>query len=828
MPREPFFPALWERQHGERFEVVLAWELTSLLLADLVQSYLPINFRTSEENELSLSAYLHQNRTVFAHAVSNWPCTVSLELHVTSIPDLALQYRGTIRYFLLLRAFDNKSAGALEMALSHFTTLQALLNSCFLEAEFTPVRDRNHLESLSKPFDPSWATSLERFRQPISLAEPLARNTSGFSCAPDEAGVDDAMAPQVKHTHPWVPNLDSQDRLIRHMLWQSHPVWIVVRMRSSEHMTAQKQRLRRTIEKCDAFLSGSVESKTLHGQQIKFVQEVSLRQLTALDEGGLEMAVLIMTLGTADPSLIVTLGNSITALPGRDKLEGLLRGGFSFQSVEPGNAVDPLWYPADSVYTPMEAACAFRVPSPPCRELPGMAVKRFRSAFAQVPMDFADEPHTLLLGINAHRGVRQPVLCRTIDRMRHMAIIGMTGTGKSSFMESMILQDIDNGFGLCLVDPHGELVEGVLGKIPGEREDDVILIDPLDTDYPVGLNLLEWKTAQERDLIVDDLYQVVDRTYDMRQAGGPIFENNFRNMVKLLMGDKPREDFVGTIVEFPPLYLYSDFRERLAEEMDDVQVKDFLKELERTRGEADLNNLSPYITSKFSRFINDLTLRRIVGQAHTPFDFREVLDTNRIVLIKLGKGRFGPYVSGFLASQIVSRFKNAAMTRADIPESKRSPFFLYVDEFQNLPKDDFTELLAEARKYRLGLILANQFTGQLEGHESLQQNNMLQSVLGNVGVFVLFRVGVADASQLALKFHPTFSWQDLKELPDWQAYVHMGIEGHVLPPFSIETILSDTPYDSLKAARIREASRKRYGRPADMVDTEIASRRGWF
>lgn len=828
MLHKTYFPGIWQHQDGEGYEAVIGWELSSILLAGLTIMNLPINPQAVSEIEDSLARHLFRNRTVFAHAVSQWPPNISLELHLTTIPDLEFQSRGDIHYSLLLRAQHQSQDTAMETALSYFAPMQALLNSCFPEAEFSSIQEPEHLAALLRPFEPGYATLLTRYQRLVNLAQPLTRNPTTFTATKPAGPKESSPKAMAPYTYPWVCGHDSQERLIRFLLWQSHPVWLVIKMRAATDIEIERQRLVHLVENCDAYLSGTIESATLHTQQINLLQGQALRQLAALEEGGLQMAVLIFTLDQSDPALMTMLGNSITAMPLQGNRESMLQGNFASRDLSTEEGLNGAWFPEMDIYTPEEAAAAFRLPTPPYFELPGLPVKRFRSAFAQLPPDLGNTSETLFLGMNVHRGVSQPVHCRVQDRMRHMFILGMTGTGKSSFLEGLILQDIHQGHGLCLVDPHGELVENVIGKIPKEREKDVIILDPLDTHYPVGFNLLEWRTIEERDFIVDDIFLAFDRMYDLRQTGGPIFEHNFRNMLKLLMGDKPRPGFTPTVLEFAPLYMYRDFRRWLLASVNDGQVKDFVKELERTGGDASLQNLSPYITSKFGRFTSDSILKRVVGQEQTPFSFREALDSGKIVLIKLGRGRFGSYVSGFLAAQIVSRFKNAAMSRADIPEQQRRPFFLYVDEFQNLPKEDFTELLAEARKYRLGLIMANQFASQLESRQDLRESPVLRAVLGNVGIFVLFRLGIEDAQTLSMITHPTFTEQDLKELPNWQAYMNLRLEGQVIPPFSLETVLDTTPFDPKKAARIRTLSQKKYGQAAAEVDKQIAARRTYF
>jgi DNA helicase HerA-like ATPase len=218
----------------------------------------------------------------------------------------------------------------------------------------------------------------------------------------------------------------------------------------------------------------------------------------------------------------------------------------------------------------------------------------------------------------------------------------------------------------------------------------------------------------------------------------------------------------------------------------DPQISDFVKELEQTGGEASIENLSPYITSKLSRFTHDITLRRIVGQEKTSFDFNEIMNKGKILLVKLGKGRFGATVSALLANQIVTRFKLAAMKRGDMPHKDRRDFFLYVDECHNLPSENFMELLSEARKFRMGLVLATQYTAQL-GSASQKENNFLSAILGNVGTILIFRLGQEDAVKLSPALHPSFSSLDIVGLPNWQGYARLQMSNEPTPPFSFRT-----------------------------------------
>ncbi len=409
------------------------------------------------------------------------------------------------------------------------------------------------------------------------------------------------------------------------------------------------------------------------------------------------------------------------------------------------------------------------------------------------------------------------------DRMKHTFILGQTGTGKSTLMESMIIQDIRSGHGLAVIDPHGDLVESILGKIPKERTKDTIYFDMLDWEYPIGLNLLEWKTVEERDMIIDDLYFTMDRLYDMKLTGGPVFETHFRNMLKLLMGDQHHEYFIPTMLEFSLCYQNKRFRSWLKKRICDPQVVDFVNEAEAIEGDFSLQNISFYITSKLNRFIQDGTIKRIIGQERTSLDFESIMNTGKILLVKMGKGRLGPVVSSLLTNQLVSKFKLATMKRGEMPVNKRRDFFLYVDEAHNLPVENFMDLLSEARKYRTGLIMATQYMSQLTSKDPSQ--DLLSAILGNVGTLVLFRMGQLDAHQLAPILQPRFSSLDLVNLPDWQGYTKPQLGRNNIQPFSFETEKDNTTYIDFIARHVREFSRNRYGTHYSRVDEQIARRR---
>ena len=262
------------------------------------------------------------------------------------------------------------------------------------------------------------------------------------------------------------------------------------------------------------------------------------------------MGVFILAPGYIDRSLGNILGSAITGPLSIQKENDIFTGGFTVKDVKASEVIERCYFSEKEPFTLKEAGTAFKLPFPPMEENSALPVKRSRTSIAQLPFEELSNNDTIRLFINEHKGAIQPIDIGSEDRMRHSFIIGQTGTGKSTLMESMILQDIRAGRGLAVIDPHGEMVDSILGRIPEDRADDIILFDLLDRERPLGFNILQWNTIEERDLIIDDLYLTIDRIYDMKETGGPIFETNFRGMLKLLMGEKNRGDVIPTLLDF--------------------------------------------------------------------------------------------------------------------------------------------------------------------------------------------------------------------------------------------------------------------------------------
>jgi len=377
----------------------------------------------------------------------------------------------------------------------------------------------------------------------------------------------------------------------------------------------------------------------------------------------------------------------------------------------------------------------------------------------------------LLIGEAVFRGTTKPVYLTDEDRRRHLYVIGQTGTGKTTALGNMIVQDIQSGKGVAVIDPHGDLVESALGFVPKERLDDVIYFNPGDLSRPLGMNMLDFNPdrPEEKTFIVNEMQSIFDRLFD-QESMGPMFQQYMRNALLLMMEDMPNEP--ATLVEVPRIFTDSAYRARKLARIHNPVVIDFWeKEAVKAGGEASLANMTPYITSKFGGFISNDYMRPIIGQTKSAFNFREAMDSGKILLINLSKGKIGDINAGLLGMVFTGKILMAALSRVDIAdERQRRDFNLYIDEFQNFTTDSIATILSEARKYHLNLTMAHQFIAQLD-------EKIRDAVFGNVGSELVMRVGVQDAEFLVKQFEPAFSQNDLMNVDNLNALAKILING---------------------------------------------------
>jgi len=425
----------------------------------------------------------------------------------------------------------------------------------------------------------------------------------------------------------------------------------------------------------------------------------------------------------------------------------------------------------------------------------------------------------LELGVSMFRGQEKPIYITDEDRRRHLYVIGQTGTGKSTLLGSLIIQDILSGKGVAVVDPHGDLVETALRFVPKERLDDIIYFSPGDLDRPIGLNMLDFNfdRPEEKTFIVNEMQSIFNKLFTA-ESMGPMFEQYMRNALLLLMEDLPNEP--ATLVEVPRVFTDTAYRLRKLERIHNPVVVDFWqKEAAKAGGEASLANMTPYITSKFNNFISNDYMRPIIGQSHSAFNFREAMDSGKILLINLSKGKIGDINAGLLGMVFVGKLLMAALSRVDIKnDADRRDFYLYIDEFQNFTTDSIATILSEARKYRLSLTMAHQFVAQLT-------DKIKDAVFGNVGSEIVMRVGVQDAEFLVKQFEPVFNQNDLMNVDNFNGFVRLLVNGQTGRPFNIKAnTLSWGAGEKELAEKYKEYSRAKYGMDRQEVEDEIFRR----
>lgn len=444
-------------------------------------------------------------------------------------------------------------------------------------------------------------------------------------------------------------------------------------------------------------------------------------------------------------------------------------------------------------------------------------LKKSHGKQAPAPIDMGTEG--IILGKNRYGADENNVYFAAPDRLRHCYIIGQTGTGKTGFITNMILQDIKNGEGVAFIDPHGTDIENILSAIPEERKKDVIYFDPAHAAMPMGLNMLEYDTTKPemKSFVIDEVYGVFRQLYsDVPEAFGPMFEQYYRNAVQLVVEDPATG---CTFVEIPRVFADKAFRDLKISRCNNPIVIQFWRKIaEAAEGDAGLESIAPYITSKFDAFLSHDIMRPIVAQEKSAFNFREIMDGKKIFLANLSKGRLGDKNAALLGLVIVSKYLQAAFSRADT-KALLPPHYLYIDEFQNFVTPSISTILSEARKYKLSLTVAHQFMAQLE-------DDIRDAVIGNVGTKIAMRVGTTDAEFLEKQFSPEFVAKDLEQLPNRTGIAAMLVNGVPAKPFSIET-LQLPEFDHSGIDELKEMSYKRYGTPREEVEADIRRKFGF-
>ncbi|MBR5027083.1 type IV secretory system conjugative DNA transfer family protein [Candidatus Saccharibacteria bacterium] len=465
-----------------------------------------------------------------------------------------------------------------------------------------------------------------------------------------------------------------------------------------------------------------------------------------------------------------------------------------------------------NILNSVELASIFHLPEQ--NAIPNSQVERQLTKQVDGPAKLATEG--VLLGTNEFRGIKKQIYLDDDNRRRHMYVIGQTGMGKSVFLENIAYQDMLAGRGFAFIDPHGDAVEALLQRVPQDRIDDVIYFDPADIEHPVGMNMFEFTDPDQKDFIVQEGINMLQSLFDPQNQGffGPRGQHMFRNAALLLMSDPNG----ATFVDIPQCFTDPEFVKSKLKYVTDKAVYDYwTKEFPASQKSNDAGEVITWFVSKWGPFLSNTIMRNILGQAKSGFNIREIMDNKKIFLVNLSKGRLGDLNAQLLGMIFVMKFQQAAMSRADIPEHERKDFCLYVDEFQNFATESFESILSEARKYRLNLIVANQFMTQLT-------DKIREAILGNVGTIICGRVGVTDAELMVKAFTPTFTAEDLTKTPNHAAICKVMMFGMPSAAFTMNLPAPmGTPNEELmKNLKVYTAAK--YGKTRAEVEREINER----
>lgn len=478
------------------------------------------------------------------------------------------------------------------------------------------------------------------------------------------------------------------------------------------------------------------------------------------------------------------------------------------------------WWQSSPVLNSEELATLYHFPHSKYNKQPEIRWQRFKvvKAPVHIPKEW------LYIGDNVFRGEKKPVYIKNEDRFRHFYVIWQTGTGKSSILSVMARQDLKNGRGMAVLDPHWDFAQGLLDFIPKSRADDLVYFDPADLSRPMGLNLLEATTDDEKQMVVADATNIMIKLFG-NEIFGPRIQDYFRNWCLTLM-DCPTG---GAITDLIRLFTDDNFQRERRTTLKNPVVKAWWDYTYAKMGDREKGEIIPYFAAKFGQFITNTLMRNIVWQTKSAFDVTDIMNNEKILLVTLSKGILWDLNSSLLGLILVSKIQIAAMKRQQMAASERKDFFLYIDEFQNYVTDSIESILSEARKYRLGLIIAHQYLGQLQKSDALTKSslNLKDAIFGNVGSMMTYKIWPEDAEMMAKQFAPVYSDQDFVNMDKFKAALKLSVDGQPTTGFSLNVPLPWLEkWDPVIGNALKELSRLKYGREREFVEKEIIYRIG--
>ncbi len=812
--------------------IIFGIELTGLQVMPATESSDPEKFASK----------MISQQMDFAHSLHELSEEFSIELRY--FYDPANPYK--IHVYFLVQFKPGEEETPKEATERFSACILNLMDVNFPIHEFTAINDKPRLKYLIFPFEFNHIAEIVRREDivPLDTIRKTANKAIGFGTKIQGNNPKEQNDAQIYHVFPFLLPLDNRERLCSALFMQHNPCIVSICLRPYGLTETDEKEMENHISSCEKYSQISLGSTNINevdtlrpflNKQAARLYENCSDMLTSLQDAAFLKKVQLASNAPLSPELINTCGASFTEHTGHPKLffqkgnPDRFAGGYDWHipatkkqlSIARANLKNmdfEIWIPSQAppqlrhwryLFDISQSTAAFRLPFPKSAEYPGINTYQHHPKMA--PSDMPSSG--LHIGNHFYMNRKRQVYFNTPDRRRHAYVIGQTGTGKSTLFYHMIMQDIENGHGVGVIDPHENLIDDILKTIPRHRLDDVVLFDPTDREYPIGLNPLHVTDAFEKDFSVNYLIEIFDTLYNLRETGGPMFEMYMRNALLLLL-EQP-EDYRPSILDVPKMFQNEKFRRQLIKKCQNPYVVNFWKEeAEQVFSDASLKNIAPYITSKLSRFIYNDLVRGIFGQRQSALNFKDLMDDGKIFLVNLSKGQLGQTNSHFLGMILIGKLFTGALRRDGSTTNGLRDFFLYVDEFQNLATPTFASILSESRKYRLSLTLTNQYISQL--YKMIQEG-----ILGNVGTLVSLRVGFDDAEVISNELSRLVSPADLMGLSNYEAYLRLLIDGSVSAPFNIKTVLPEYRPAEKRKKDIQKKSRQLYGRPRKELEEEI-------
>ncbi len=717
--------------------------------------------------------------------------------------------KGRLSITLLCRVEADAKDVAERGAMNLWHTLKSVLPQQNEVFAYEPVTDLNDLRRILSPFQIRWAAEIAR--KEMTVLKPDGET--------------------IYLVYPFSYSKDDLRRTLQLMLEQTEPMLLDIHIAPTTLFPWERGAITEMIDRektnqiFDVLPQLMETDKSTHDFRQRWVAhfypEYLERTRTMAFVGQIQLAAQ----GQVDASLPSLVSMDLFGASDFEILGALSENNLEVVTRNLSEVVPERWIYTDApdavsrwrhLFTPDEALAAIQLPSPGTNGLPGLPSLKAR--VLPVPATFAQEGAVIGESAFPVNGRMVQVTAAIQDRLKHTYIVGRTGSGKSTLIQNLALQDIEAGLGVGVIDPHGDLIEAILERIPPHRAGDVVVFDPSDQQRPVALNILDVEGAFERNMVIADFIGLLQSMFDPNYQGfvGPRFENIVRQSMLALM-----EVMKGaTLIDVVRMLSDKDFREEIIKNVRDPLVLNYWnnvgKQLDSFGWGSAKGEMVDWVMSKFGRFVDDNMMRYIIGQSHNTIDFEAIMNNRQILLVDLSKGKIGPQNSKFLGLLLVPRLLIAAHRRTQLKPDERDPFCLYVDEFQNFTTPSFVEMLSEARKYGMALTMANQFTNQLEPQ-------IREAVFGNVGSLLVFQVGLKDAMVLSPELYP-LNTDDIINMPNYYLYAKMLIDSQVMSPFAVHTLADSRIPDLATACMIRETSRLRYGRDIEMVKMQIERR----